>query len=203
MTGAPWLVRVWCVVVPAALPGVIAAWLIGFIFCLRDLGASMLVYPAGQDTLPVRIFTLMANGAPSLIAALCVILVAATLVLAGHPGCVDPSDGKSSMSAIELRAVSKIYNGRTVVDAILAVGRAGRARGAGGAFRLRQDHSTSPGGRPRDTQFGRHQHRRNAGGRARAQPRRTRTAPYRHGLPGPRLVAEHDGVPAPRLCAAL
>ena len=79
MTGAPWLVRIWCVVVPAALPGVIAAWLIGFIFCLRDLGASMLVYPAGQDTLPVRIFTLMANGAPSLIAALCVILVAATL----------------------------------------------------------------------------------------------------------------------------
>jgi iron(III) transport system permease protein len=80
MTGAPWLVRIWYVVVPAALPGVIAAWLIGFIFCLRDLGASMLVYPAGQDTLPVRIFTLMANGAPSLIAALCVILVAATLV---------------------------------------------------------------------------------------------------------------------------
>jgi iron(III) transport system permease protein len=40
----------------------------------------MLVYPAGQDTLPVRIFTLMANGAPSLISALCVILVAATLL---------------------------------------------------------------------------------------------------------------------------
>jgi iron(III) transport system permease protein len=80
MTGAPWLARVWHVVVPAALPGVIAAWLIGFIFCLRDLGASMLVYPAGQDTLPVRIFTLMANGAPSLISALCVILVAATLL---------------------------------------------------------------------------------------------------------------------------
>ena len=80
MTGAPWMARIWHVVVPAALPGVIAAWLIGFIFCLRDLGASMLVYPAGQDTLPVRIFTLMANGAPSLISALCVILVAVTLV---------------------------------------------------------------------------------------------------------------------------
>ena len=80
MTGAPWLARIWRVVVPTALPGVLGAWLIGFIFCLRDLGASMLVYPAGQDTLPVRIFTLMANGAPSLIAALCVILVAVTLV---------------------------------------------------------------------------------------------------------------------------
>ena len=80
MTGAPWLARIAYVVLPAALPGVIAAWLIGFIFCLRDLGASMLVYPAGQDTLPVRIYTLMANGAPSLISALCVILVAVTLV---------------------------------------------------------------------------------------------------------------------------
>jgi iron(III) transport system permease protein len=79
MAGAPWLARTWHVVVPAALPGVIAAWLIGFIFCLRDLGASMLVYPAGQDTLPVRIFTLMANGAPNLISALCVILVTVTL----------------------------------------------------------------------------------------------------------------------------
>ena len=40
----------------------------------------MLVYPAGQDTLPARTFTLMANGAPSLISALCVMLMAATLL---------------------------------------------------------------------------------------------------------------------------
>ena len=46
----------------------------------------MLVYPAGQDTLPVRIFTLMANGAPSLISALCVILVAVTLFSLGVLG---------------------------------------------------------------------------------------------------------------------
>ena len=81
MTGAPWLARIAYVVLPAAMPGLVAAWLIGFIFCLRDLGASMLVYPAGQDTLPVRIYTLMANGAPSLISALCVILVTVTLIL--------------------------------------------------------------------------------------------------------------------------
>jgi iron(III) transport system permease protein len=80
MTGAPWLARMTCVVLPAALPGVVAAWLTGFIFCLRDLGASMLVYPAGQDTLPVRIYTMMANGAPSLISALCVMLVAVALI---------------------------------------------------------------------------------------------------------------------------
>jgi iron(III) transport system permease protein len=47
---------------------------------VRDLGITMLVYPPGSDTLPVRILTLMANGAPSLIAALCVILIAVTLL---------------------------------------------------------------------------------------------------------------------------
>ena len=33
--------------------------------------------------LPVRIFTLMANGSPQLIAALCVIMITATLLPAG------------------------------------------------------------------------------------------------------------------------
>jgi iron(III) transport system permease protein len=80
VSGAPWLARIARIVLPSALPGVITGWTIGFIFCLRDLGASMLVYPPGEDTLPVRIFTLMANGAPSLISALCVMLVAVTLL---------------------------------------------------------------------------------------------------------------------------
>ena len=81
MSGAPWLARIGTVVLPIALPGVLAAWIVAFIFCLRDLGASMLVYPAGADTLPIRIFTLMANGAPSTIAAACVNLIAVNLAM--------------------------------------------------------------------------------------------------------------------------
>ena len=38
------------------------------------------------DTLPVRILTLMANGAPSLIAALCIILITITIVPIGAAG---------------------------------------------------------------------------------------------------------------------
>jgi iron(III) transport system permease protein len=79
MVGAPWLSRVWHIVMPAAKPGLIAAWIIAFIFCVRDVGVSMLIYPPGADTLTVRILTLMANGAPSLIATLCLILIAVTL----------------------------------------------------------------------------------------------------------------------------
>ena len=40
----------------------------------------------GYDTLPVRILTLMANGAPSLIAALCIVLIAITIVPLGAAG---------------------------------------------------------------------------------------------------------------------
>jgi iron(III) transport system permease protein len=58
-------------------------WIISYVFCLRDLGVSILVYPPGEDTLPVRILTLMANGTPSLIAALCVLLIAVTLIPLG------------------------------------------------------------------------------------------------------------------------
>jgi iron(III) transport system permease protein len=81
--GAPWLARLRHIIVPAALPGVAAAWIVAFIFCLRDVGASLLVYPAGADPLSVRIFTLMANGSPSLISAACVSLIAINLAMLG------------------------------------------------------------------------------------------------------------------------
>jgi iron(III) transport system permease protein len=66
-----------------AWQGLVAAWLVAYIFCLRDTGITMVVYPPGGDTFPVRIFTLMANGAPSLIAALCVIMVVVALLPLG------------------------------------------------------------------------------------------------------------------------
>ena len=81
--GAGWLRRMGLIVAPLAKRGLVAGWLIGYIFCLRDVGITMLVYPPGHDTFPVRIFTLMANGSTELIAALCVIMVVATLLPLG------------------------------------------------------------------------------------------------------------------------
>ena len=86
MVGARWFRRVSCIVAPMARRGLAAGWLVAYIFCLRDVGITMMVYPPGHDTLPVRIFTLMANGAPSLIAALCVIMIAATALPLGVLG---------------------------------------------------------------------------------------------------------------------
>jgi iron(III) transport system permease protein len=86
LCGAGWFMSLRHIVAPLAKRGLIAAWLISYVFCLRDLGISMIVYPPGSDTLPVRILTLMANGAPSLIAALCVILIVVTLLPLGVVG---------------------------------------------------------------------------------------------------------------------
>ena len=79
LCGASWFMTLRDIVVPLAQRGLITVWIISYVFCLRDLGVTTVVYPPGSDTLPVRILTLMANGTPSLIAALCVILIAVTL----------------------------------------------------------------------------------------------------------------------------
>ena len=79
LSGARWWRRMLRIVVPLAASGLAAAWLASFLFCLRDLGISMIVYPPGADTLPVRTFTLMANGAPPLVAALCAMMIVAAL----------------------------------------------------------------------------------------------------------------------------
>jgi len=78
--GAGWLRRFERIVVPLSWKGIVGAWLISFIFCLRDTGISMMVYPPGRDTLPVRIFTLMANGSTGLISSLCLLMCLATMV---------------------------------------------------------------------------------------------------------------------------
>jgi len=83
VVGAGWLRRLGLIITPLAKRGLLAGWLVGYVFCLRDTGISMLVYPAGHDTFPVRTFTLMANGPADLIAALCVIMIAATILPLG------------------------------------------------------------------------------------------------------------------------
>jgi iron(III) transport system permease protein len=80
LCGAGWFITLRDIVAPNTKRGLVATWLIAYVFCVRDLGITIAVYPPGSDTLPVRTLTLMANGAPSLIAALCVILIAVTLL---------------------------------------------------------------------------------------------------------------------------
>ncbi len=80
IAGAGWYRRIFKVIVPLVKRGMIATWLICFIFCLRDIGITMMVYPPAHDTLPVRTFTLMANSPDNVISALCVIMIMITLL---------------------------------------------------------------------------------------------------------------------------
>lgn len=75
VSGASSLRRLVRVVVPLAWKGLAAGWLLAFVFCIRDTGLALAVYPPGRDPLPVRLFTLMANGRPEMISAVCVLLL--------------------------------------------------------------------------------------------------------------------------------
>ncbi|MEQ1856398.1 MAG: ABC transporter permease subunit [Longimicrobiales bacterium] len=88
LAGAGWFRRVALIVAPLASRSLCAAWIVAYLLCVRDTGLTMMIYPPGGDTLPVRTFTLMANGAPPLIAALCVMMIAAAVIPLGVIGLV-------------------------------------------------------------------------------------------------------------------
>ncbi|MGH9870092.1 MAG: ABC transporter permease [Candidatus Polarisedimenticolia bacterium] len=82
--GAGYWRRLTGIVLPLHARGVGLAWLLALVFCLRDLETSILFYPPGGEPLPVRIFTLEANGPEPVVAALAVVqagLVAAVFAL--------------------------------------------------------------------------------------------------------------------------
>ncbi len=79
--GASWLRRMLRIVLPTNATGVATAWLLALLFCLRDLDTVILFYPPGREPLPVRIFTLEANGPDAVVAGLAVVQILATAVV--------------------------------------------------------------------------------------------------------------------------
>ncbi len=63
------------IILPLSKQGIIAAWIIGFIFSLRELGTTLLVSPPGFQTLPHRIETLMHYGSIEMVSSLSIILL--------------------------------------------------------------------------------------------------------------------------------
>jgi iron(III) transport system permease protein len=80
LTGASWARRLFRIFVPLSTRTLICAWLAAYILCLRDVPLTLMTAPPGGEPLPARILTLMANGAPSLIASLCLIMAMASLI---------------------------------------------------------------------------------------------------------------------------
>jgi iron(III) transport system permease protein len=80
IAGARYFRRIATIIVPSQRRGVLAAFGLTLVFCLRDLETTVLFYPPGGEPLTVRIFTLEANGPPGVVAGLAILH---TLVTAG------------------------------------------------------------------------------------------------------------------------
>lgn len=59
------------------------AFIISFIFCLGQLGTTIMVYPPGTSLLPIKIFTLMANAPQRLTSSLCLVALLFTATVLG------------------------------------------------------------------------------------------------------------------------
>ena len=70
LSGVRWFPTMTHIVLPQLKRDWLVAWLIVFTLAFGELGASVLVTPPGESTLPIRIYTLIANAPPSHVAAL-------------------------------------------------------------------------------------------------------------------------------------
>lgn len=69
------------VVIPCLTPGIIATTLLVALLAAADVATVLLLHPPGQQSLPLNIFTVMANAPESLVASLCLIYVASAVVV--------------------------------------------------------------------------------------------------------------------------
>jgi iron(III) transport system permease protein len=83
VTGASWFRVLRNVSLPLQRYGLVATWLISFMFCIGEVGMTILVYPPGHETLPIALFTVMANSPMNIVSALSIIIVAMTLLPVG------------------------------------------------------------------------------------------------------------------------
>jgi len=89
LIGINYLFRIRKILIPLISDGLFAAFLIGFIFTLGELGTTILVYPPGTSVMPLKVYTIMANAPQSLTSALSLIVLLITLFMliimfAGH-----------------------------------------------------------------------------------------------------------------------
>src|SRR5205807_10658281 len=93
LSGATWVRRLFRISIPLSARTLVCAWLAAYILCLRDVPIALMTAPPGADPLSARILTLMANGAPAMIASLCLIMAIASLIPLAILARVIPSRG--------------------------------------------------------------------------------------------------------------
>jgi iron(III) transport system permease protein len=77
--GAAWMRTAIGIVLPQVRIALLAVWVIAFMLAFGEVGASILVAPPGESTLPIRVYTLTANAPPGHVAALALFQAAVIL----------------------------------------------------------------------------------------------------------------------------
>jgi len=67
------------IVLPQIRLGLLAVWVVSMILAFGEVGTSILVAPPGESTLPIRVYTLIANAPPGHAAALALLQSAVIL----------------------------------------------------------------------------------------------------------------------------
>jgi iron(III) transport system permease protein len=80
VAGASWPRTFARIVIPQMRAGIIAAWVVSFIFAFGELGMTILVAPPGESTLPVRVYTLIANAPSAEVAAMALMQAGIVLI---------------------------------------------------------------------------------------------------------------------------
>jgi iron(III) transport system permease protein len=89
--GASWLTTLARIVLPQMRAGLAAAWIVVFVLAFGELGVSILVAPPGDATLPIRIYTMIANTPPSHVAVFALLQTIIVLTAVAALGVMVPS----------------------------------------------------------------------------------------------------------------
>jgi iron(III) transport system permease protein len=80
VSGAGWFRTMTHIVLPQIRLGIVTAWVIAFVLAFGEVGVSILIAPPGEATLPIRIYTIIANTPPSHVAALALLQASVILI---------------------------------------------------------------------------------------------------------------------------
>jgi iron(III) transport system permease protein len=80
VSGAGWIRTMWRILLPQIRLALAASWVIVFVLAFGELGVSVLVAPPGEATLPIRIYTIIANTPASHLAVLALLQTAVIFV---------------------------------------------------------------------------------------------------------------------------
>jgi iron(III) transport system permease protein len=88
VSGASWLRTLARIVLPQTRLGIAAAWIVVFVLAFGELGVTILVAPPGDATLPIRIYTMIANTPPSHVAVFALLQTAIVLTAIAALGAI-------------------------------------------------------------------------------------------------------------------